>query len=447
MSQRVGVALVGCGTVGGSTAALLLDQEEKIHQRSGVHLELRYIVDKNFDVARSLELPETLFTEDLDTALSDPEVQIVIELVGGTGFALELSRRVLKAGKHLVTANKALLAHHGAELFPLAEQNGCSIGFEASCGGGIPLVRTLYDGLMANTIDAIYGIVNGTCNYILTEMIEKGQSYDDALAQAQADGLAEADPTLDVAGIDSAHKICIMASLAFGATVDLDRIPVAGINRLQAEDVAYGNEMGYVIKLIASAVQTNRGCFVRVEPAFISMDHPLAWVGGSFNAVSIYGHAVGHTMYYGRGAGGSPTASAVAGDCIAIAGGAYPIQFKQINIWQGKTKPATQLDPAEIHQRYYLRLMVQDKPGNLGRITTVLGSKGISLSSIMQHEIPESIQGDSNEPGSVPIVITTHRVKEADLHSAIREIENLAAVQPGSAVIPIIDEHPEFREF
>jgi homoserine dehydrogenase len=358
-----------------------------------------------------------------------------------------LSRRVLAAGKHLVTANKALLAHHGAELFPLAKENNCSIGFEASCGGGIPLVRTLYDGLLANSIDAIYGIVNGTCNYILTEMIEKGQSYQDALTQAQADGLAEADPTLDVAGIDSAHKICIMASLAFGASVELAEIPVVGINKLDAEDVAYGTEMGYVIKLIASAVQTSRGCFVRVEPAFISMDHPLAWVGGSFNAVSIYGHAVGHTMYYGRGAGGSPTASAVVSDCIAIAGGAYPIQFKNLTIWQGNTTKARQLDAAEIHQRYYLRLVVQDKPGNLGRITTVLGSKGISLSSIMQHEVPESSATNSSEAGHVPIVITTHRVKEADLRSAIREIESLAAVQTGSAVIPIIDEHPEFREF
>jgi homoserine dehydrogenase len=279
-SIKTGVALVGCGTVGGSTADLLISDRKERLRRSGIDLELKYIVDRNFDNARKLGLSAELFCEDLDVALADDSVTVVIELVGGTGFARDLIARALRAGKHVVTANKALLAHHGGELYRIARENGVSLAFEASCGGGIPIIRALIDGLMANNIDAMFGIVNGTCNYILTEMIDKGQSYAEALAEAQASGLAEADPSLDVNGSDSAHKIAIMGSLAFGEAADLDKIPVQGIDTLEASDVAFGAEMGYIIKLIASAIRTPEGMFLRVEPAFISSDHPLAWVSG-----------------------------------------------------------------------------------------------------------------------------------------------------------------------
>jgi homoserine dehydrogenase len=289
-SSSAGIALVGCGTVGSSTASLLIENRVRRTSRSGIDLELKYIVDRNFEHARSAGLPEELYCEDLEKALSDPKVSMVIELVGGTGFAKELILRALNAGKHVITANKALLAHHGAELYRVARERGVSLAFEASCGGGIPIIRALTDGLMANEIDALYGIVNGTCNYILTEMIEQGQSYAEALAEAQASGLAEADPTLDVNGSDSAHKIAIMGSLAFGESADIDKIPVQGIDTLEATDVNFGAEMGYIIKLIASAIKSEEGIFLRVEPAFIPEDHPLAWVSGSFNAVSVYGH-------------------------------------------------------------------------------------------------------------------------------------------------------------
>ena len=452
MNSSLGLALVGCGTVGGATALLILEQKQFVFERTGIKLDLRYVVDKNLEPARKLGLPEAILTDSLDKALNDPAVSVVIELVGGTAFAKDLTLSALEKKKHVVTANKALLAHHGPELFRSAKHNGVSIGFEASCGGGIPLIRALYDGLSANSIDAVYGIVNGTCNYILTEMIQKDKSYEEALKDAQTAGFAEADPTLDISGGDSAHKIGIIAGLAFGSAVSLEKIPVKGINTLETEDVLFGSEMGYVMKLIASAVRGKQGVFVRVEPAFIPMDHPLAWVSGSFNAVSVYGHAVGHTMYYGRGAGGSPTASAVVSDIISIGVGAYPLQFSSLKIWPGENGNLKLMEPGEIHRRYYLKLRVLDRPGNLGRITTVLGSKAISVSSILQHEVPEFDEDDATAQDSpreayVPIVITTHRVKEAHLVSAVREIEALEDIQPGTSVIPILDEHPEFREF
>lgn len=452
MNSKLGLALVGCGTVGGASALLILEQKDAIKRRTGLNLDLRHLVDKNLDNARKMGLPEDLLREDVESALQDPEVKIIVELIGGTGFARELCLKAFQNRKHVVTANKALLAHHGPELFRAAKEAGVSIGFEASCGGGIPIVRALYDGLAANDIDAVYGIVNGTCNYILSEMEQKDKTYQQALADAQASGYAEADPSLDINGGDSAHKISIMASLAFGSTVPLEKVAVKGIDGLDGEDLLFGGEMGYVMKLIASALRGRQGVFVRVEPAFIPMDHPLAWVNGSFNAVSVYGHAVGHTMYYGRGAGGTPTASAIVSDIISIGLGAYPLQFSSLRIWPGQNGDLKLMEPGEIYRRYYLKLRVLDRPGNLGRITNVLGSKAISVSSILQHEIPES---NTDERGAidhpleefVPIVITTHRVKEAHLVSAIREIEALEDVRPASSVIPILDEHPEFREF
>ena len=452
MSTAIGIALVGFGTVGGATGLLLLEQREAIRNRTGIDLQLLYVVDKNLQHAKKMGISPSIMTESLDTALNDPKVHLIVELVGGTGFAKELMLKAFSAGKHVVTANKALLAIHGTELFQAARKAGVSLAFEASCGGGIPVVRALYDGLLANTIDAIYGIVNGTCNYILTEMIQKDKSYEQALLDAQAAGFAEADPTLDVSGGDSSHKICIMASMAFGTPLDLDQIPVKGIDSLATEDVLFGSEMGYVMKLIASAVKGKRGVFVRVEPAFIPMDHPLAWVSGSFNAVSVYGNSVGHTMYYGRGAGGTPTASAVVSDILSIGIGSYPLQFNTITCWPGQTEKQQLQKPADIQRRYYIKLRVLDRPGNLGRITTVLGEKAISVSSIMQHEVPEIDEPDMeeavsahSEESSVPIVITTHRVKESLILNAIQEIETLEGILPGTSVIPILDEHPEFR--
>ncbi len=438
------VAVVGCGTVGGSTADLLIKDRCGRQKRSNPDLYLKYIVDKDFGHARSSGLPGELFCDDLQRVLDDPEIETVVELVGGTGFARELSIRAMNAGKHLVTANKALLAHHGRELFSIARKNGVSLAFEASCGGGIPIIRALTDGLVANDIDALFGIVNGTCNYILTEMIDKGQSYSQALDQAQAIGLAEADPKLDVNGTDSAHKITIMGSLAFGESASLDKVPVQGIDKLESIDLKFGAEMGYVIKLMASAIKIAEGMFLRVEPAFITTDHPLAWVSGAFNAISVYGHSLGHTMYYGRGAGGSPTASAVVADVMSIANGSYPRIFASLKMWPDLAPTAKQIAPGKIQRSYYLRFFLHDRTGILAEVTKILADNDISLRSILQHEAPQEPPPGLPVDGAVPLVITTHRTQEASILQAIENIKKIDGVKPEYSSLPILDEHPEF---
>jgi homoserine dehydrogenase len=434
-----GIAVVGCGTVGGATAQLLTEDAQYLQSRCGVDIPLKYIVDVDFTHAKSLGLSEKLFETELEKVLEDDEVKIVVELVGGTTVAREITQKALSSKKHVVTANKALLAHHGSELFALARTNGVSLAFEASCGGGIPVVRALYDGLTANRLDALYGIVNGTCNYILTAMTQKGWTYDQALEEAQQDGLAEADPTLDVSGMDSAHKLAILASLAFGGRVDLDTIPVEGIDALELMDVEFGRELGYIIKLLAVTQRMGDGISLRVRPAFIGTDHPLAWISGPFNAISVYGHAVGHTMYYGRGAGGRPTASAVVSDIVSVALGTFEKVFALLNTWPDKTEPAKIIPVENIESRYYIRLMVVDKPGVFAQIATVLANNKISISSVLQKEPP----GEDNEPTVLPVVVTTHRAREGSIRKALAEFDQLEAVREKSVCISIIDEHEE----
>ncbi len=434
--SKVGVAIVGCGTVGGATAQILASGDKALGGKVAADIDLRYMVDLDFTHAKSLGIDEKLFCNDLQTALDDDSVSIIVELVGGTTFARELIIKSLRAGKHVVTANKALLAHHGEELWAIARENGVSIGFEASCAGGIPIIQSICGGLISNRIDAIFGIVNGTCNYILTAMTQLGQSYAEALAEAQADGLAEADPTLDVAGIDSAHKLAIMAALAFGQKIDFDAIPTIGIDELDIFDIQYGQELGYVVKLLAIAQRQKNGLSLRVRPAFISKSHPLAWVSGPFNAISIYGDSTGHTMYYGRGAGGLPTGSAVVSDIAAIAIGTIPQQFNNLNIWPDLTEPANQLAAEDIQSRYYLRMTVDDHPGVLANIASILGKYGISICSVLQHEHTEVAT-------NVPVVITTYRACQANMIKAIQEVDALDVSKAPTVSIAILDEHPE----
>jgi homoserine dehydrogenase len=437
-APTLGVALVGCGTVGGAAALFLTRQNAILSARLEPRIELRHIVDVDFTHARQLRLDEALFTADLEAALGDEAVGAVVELVGGTTHAKGIIERALRAGKSVVTANKALLAHHGAELYALAREHGVSLSFEASCAGGVPIIRALCDGLLANRIDALYGIVNGTCNYILTAMTQRGQSYADALAVAQEKGLAEADASLDVAGTDSAHKLAILASLAFGVRIDFDAIHVTGIDALDAFDIHYGQELGYVIKLLAIAARQGDGLILRVGPAFISKEHPLAWVSGPFNAVSVYGHATGHTMYYGRGAGGSPTASAVMADLAAVAMGTAQQRFDRLRVWPDRNPPANQLPIAAACSRFYLRVMCLDRPGVLAQIAALLGHHGISISSVLQHEAP--IDGSDNV---VPLVITTHEALEGDVSDAMDRVDALDVTKARSVRIPIVEEHQE----
>jgi len=440
-SATCGVALVGCGTVGGQTALLLTRDREVLAARIGPRLELRHVVDKDFSNARRLGLDEGLFRDDLAEALADERVGVVVELVGGTTVARKIIERAVAAGKNVVTANKALLAHHGCELLAAARKRGVCVAFEASCGGGIPIVRALYDGLIANRIDAIYGILNGTCNSILTAMTRQGRSYADALAQAQRDGLAEADPTLDVAGIDSAHKLAILAALGFGRRVDFEAIPVTGIDKLELCDIEYGQELGYVVKLLTIARRVDDGVSLRVCPAFISKEHPLAWVSGPFNAISVYGHATGHTMYYGRGAGGLATASAVVADLAAVATGTAGALFRELPIWPDRTAPARLVPVEHVRSRYYLRVMAEDRPGVLAQIAAVLGQHDISISSVLQHEP----RAGSDPAAGVPVVITTYRALEGNVRKALRVVDRLDAIKAASVCLSIVDEHPEER--
>jgi len=433
-----GVVLVGCGTVGGATAVVLCRQADRLRRRLGVGLSLRAIVDVDFTHARELGLDERLFSNDLAASLVRDDVQAVVELVGGTTVAKDVVTRALRAGKHVVTANKALLAHHGPELWALARAHGVCIAFEASCAGAIPVISVLTGELAADRIEAMHGIVNGTCNSILTAMTEDGRSYAEALASAQQRGLAEADPTLDVAGVDSAHKLAILAALAFGQRIDLDKIYVEGIDQLQLQDIRYGRELGYVIKLLAIARRQEQGLSLRVHPAFISTRHPLAWVSGPFNAISVYAENSGHSMYYGRGAGGGPTAAAVVGDIASVALGNAQRQFESLAIWPDRCEAANQLDIEALRCRYYLRMQLVDRPGVLARIARVLGDRQISISSVLQHEPA----GDAEAEG-VPVVITTDLSLEGSVRAALREADSLDVVKAPSVCIRMIEEHPE----
>ena len=436
MGLSFGIAVVGCGTVGNATASLLLKEADNYLKKTGKELKLAALVDVNFEAARKEGLPEALFNEDLSSVLADKNVNLIVETVGGLTIARTIIEKALKAGKHVVTANKALLAHYGTELFALARKNGVSIGFEASCAGGIPIVRALVDGLLANSIEALYGIVNGTSNFILTEMVEKGKTYAEALKMAQAEGLAEADPTLDVNGMDAAHKLTLLGSLAFGENIPLDNVPTEGIDGLDLFDVSMGNSLGYVLKLVALGRNSAEGLELAVKPVFLPEDHPLARVSGPFNAVSVYGSAVGHTMYYGRGAGGSPTASAVVSDILSIALGTWPALFSTLNIWPDRCKKAKLADAGNSIHRHYLRFMIKDESGVVAEITAALAAKGISLNAFVQKE--------SHEGNLVPVVMTTHEASEKDISDAFNTIVALPSVDSNAAVrLRIIDEHAE----
>ncbi len=433
------IAIVGCGTIGSAAAGLIVHDSKLMEEKTGLILKLKYIVDIDFSRAEKAGLNNRLYEKDFGKVLNDPEVDIVVELIGGIDVARKIIEKALNSKKSVVTANKALMAHYGTELITLAHKNGVLLSFEASCVGGVPVIRALYDGLLTNRIDAIFGIVNGTCNYILTAMIQKGQNYADALAEAQKSGLAEADPALDVSGIDSAHKLAILASLAMAQKIDFNSIPVKGIDNLELMDISFGQELGYIVKLLAVAERMEKGISLRVRPVFITKEHPLAWVSGPFNAISIYGHALGHTMYYGRGAGGLPTASAVLSDIVSITLGSYAPVFNNIGIWPDTAESAKQLPRGDIQSRYYIRSLIEDKPGVFAKLAAILGKYGISISSALQRELSEDIKNST----AAPVVITTHSTLERKIDKALEEINKLDSVIGKSVCISIIDEHEE----
>lgn len=438
MSEPIGIALLGCGVVGSGVVKILNDQRELLRRRTGLTFDIRHVVvrdpTKHGDLAGALPL-----TTDAGAAIDDARVRIVVELMGGLAPAFDHIQRALRLGKPVVTANKSLLAEQGTSLFSLAREKNTCIAFEASCGGGIPIIDALTKGLVANRIDTLVGIVNGTCNVILTRMSRSGWSYKQALDEARELGFAESDPTMDVSGRDAAQKLALLASLAFNVQVSESDIHVEGIERIDAADIKFAQELGYVIKLLAIA-QRNDGdrLTLGVHPTLVHHDDVLSDVSGSFNAISVYGHALGHALFYGRGAGQMPTASAVVSDLIGVALGSVPIAFKNLRIFPDMTGPADVLPFEQLETRYYLRLTARDVPGVLAEIAEALGRNGISLSAVMQHE--------QDRGQHVPVVITTHKSREGSMRQALREIDALQTVRPPTVCLRIMDQPKEFTE-
>ena len=434
--KQVRVGLVGFGTVGCGVAKLILEEAERIAVKTGVRLELACVVDTDTESARPVKLPKGILTNDINRVLNDDSIQIGVELIGGTDAAKDIQLKMLKAGKDVVTANKALLAEHGNELYEAAHKNNRCIAFGASCAGGIPIVSSIRTGLTANNITAMYGIVNGTCNYILSEMTSKDEEFSEALAQAKTLGYAEADPTLDISGGDSAHKLAILASIAFGYEIKLDDIFVEGIEAISKDDIRYGGEMGYILKLLAIGQKDEEGrVSLRVHPSFIAKDSALARVAGPFNAVSIFGSAVGQVMYYGRGAGMMPTASAVVADIIDVAIGNSVRTFRHLNL-----KPRSEIGSliekiGNSISRFYIRVQAKDQPGVVSSYSKVLGDHQISISGALQHEG----HGPDN---TVPVVITTHPTQEKNVTAALGELTELHVLS-GKPDCKIILENPE----
>lgn len=432
-SNKVRVGIIGFGTVGTGVAKLLLEDAAAIRARTGLEIELATVVDVDTKTARGVGLPEGMLTDNVDTLLKDETIDIGVELVGGTTAAKDIQLKLLQAGKDVVTANKALLAEHGTELFRAAREANRSIAFEASCAGGIPIISVIMTGLAANRIDAIYSILNGTCNYILSSMSKEGVDFPAALSQAQEKGYAEADPTLDIDGSDSAHKLAILSRLAFGCEIKLEQVWTEGIEDIQISDIRNGAEMGYVLKLLAIGERSKGGGIsLRVHPVFISKRNTLAHVDGPFNAISIFSHAVGNTMYLGRGAGMMATASAVVADIIEIGSGSYQRVFKNIALESPEKIGAVVNDRGTINSRFYIRLMAKDQPGVVATFGKILGDHNISISGAIQHE-------GSGPDNTVPVVITTHPTEQKNMSAALKELERLDVIGGKPVCIRIVD--------
>lgn len=431
--KRIKIGLVGFGIVGSGVARIILEQADSIAEKTGVRLELACVVDLDTTSERPVKLPEGLLTNDLNKLLSDESITVAVELVGGTGVARDIQLKMLKAGKDVVTANKALLAKFGNQLYRAAAESGRCIAFEASCAGGIPIVSAIRTGLAANNIGAMYGIVNGTCNYILSNMTANNQEFSEALNKAQQLGFAEADPALDINGGDSAHKLVILSSIGFGYEIKLEDVYVEGLEGVSKDDIRYGRELGYVLKLLAIGRREENGRIsLRVHPSFIADDTSLARVNGSFNAISVFGDAVGEVLYYGRGAGMMPTASAVVADIIDVALGNSATTFKHLNL---KPREETEKIIEKIDNlviRFYIRLMVKDQPGVFAQIGKILSENEISISGILQHE---GVGPDN----TVPIVITTHPTQQSRISAAVKSLNSLETVCSEPVCIRIIN--------
>ncbi|PIQ89742.1 MAG: homoserine dehydrogenase [Candidatus Omnitrophica bacterium CG11_big_fil_rev_8_21_14_0_20_42_13] len=424
--RKVNVGVIGFGTIGTGVVRALKERRSLIAKRSGIDLVLKKICDKDLSRRRGFSVKNALLTRDYQDITNDESIDIIVELVGGIHPAKEIIIEALKKGKHVVTANKALLAEYGQELFKLAFRLKKNIYFEASVGGGIPIIQSLREGLISNRFEAIYGIVNGTSNFILTQMCEKSVSFKEALVEAQKRGFAEKKPTLDIEGFDSAHKLVVLTQLAFGKFVRLEDVFVEGISRISLDDIKYATEMGLVIKLLAIVKNEKDELELRVHPTLIPEGHLLASVDGAFNAIYVASDMVGDLLLYGPGAGQNPTASSVVSDIVSLAekldidGNSQQFNFVQ----SPHIRRLRKID--QISTRFYIRFMAIDKPGVLAKIAGILGKYGISIASVSQKE--------RRRARIVPVVIITHEARERSMRLALERINKLAIVRESVAI-------------
>ena len=433
--EKTNVGIVGLGTVGQGVAKLLLDHGDRTARHAGRTLWLKHAIVRDLNKPRDVAIPEGVLSDDIERLINDDSVSVVAQLIGGIEPAKTITLRLLENGKNVVTANKALLAAHGPELFDRARELGRSIAFEASVAGGIPIIANVSQCLSANQITSMRAILNGTSNFIISKMDLEGADYNEVLKTAQELGLAEADPAMDVDGSDAAQKLAILAHLCFGARVHWSDIPKRGIDNLQACDMAFAKQMGYRVKLIAYAKLVNDGKSIQlcVGPMLIKAGKPLAEVRANYNAVSVVGDAVGPVFFHGQGAGQMPTASAVVADMIDTAVGRTALTFKTLELWADGNKRVEFAAPGELEGRFYMRFNVQDHPGVLGQVTSLLGAQGISIASVIQHEA-----GDSPDK-TVPLVIMTHLAKESAAVAATEQIAKIDAVSNDLERLRILD--------
>ncbi len=429
--MRRGVVVIGCGTVGSGVVRLLAEKKDSIARRYGVSLDVVAVCDKDreaLELPRGYGMPTTTNFEDV---IEREEVDIVVELVGGVDVPYHIFTAAMESGKSVVSANKALLATRWAQLMRLASTNGVSMAFEASVCAGVPVVAAVRDGLASARIRSVVGIVNGTSNYVLTRMREENLDFKAALDAARREGYAEADPSLDVGGGDSAHKIAILARLAFGVDFDFDEVFVEGITAIQPADILFAEEMGFRVKLVAIAARDENGTVdVRVHPALLPISHPLAGVDGVWNAVSVDTEEAGEILFRGYGAGMMPTAVAVVSDIIDVALGRSNLSFENVNIFSGEAEKVSLKRIESLHSEYYVRCQAVDRPGVLSRISGILGQLGISIASV--------IQKDRSPDESVPLVMITHRATEADMRRAMEEVRSLDVVSEAPVWIRVV---------
>ena len=437
-SPCLNVGLIGLGTVGGGVARILTEHAERITRRAGRQIAIRKVAVRDLSKTRVVNLPDGTLTTSIDDVINDPEIEVVLQLMGGISPARETMQKLLQAGKHVVTANKALLCEHGSELFQLATEHDCCIAYEAAVAGGIPIISVINQSMAANQITSIEAILNGTSNFILTEMLARNSSYETILSLAQERGYAEADPTMDIDGTDAAQKLVLLTQLAFGTKVRLDDFPRQGITTLELSDLKYADELGYTVKLLAVTRLIARRLELHVQPTLVRHERALAQIHGPYNMIALVGDAVGTTHYSGQGAGQMPTASAVVADLIDVAVGRAQLTFRQLPLGSRATALPV-VPPEDTIQRYYLRFNALDRPHVFADITDILGRHGISLASVIQHEAPELDDDATDRELVVPIVVMTHRTTEGRIRAAEAELHNLRSLRPPVVRMSISD--------